>query len=177
MPSVKSLGWIAWGKDDGIPLAVVGTAPETEDELVSTMMVVGSHGSDIVMVLRGGILVTPGSEVRVATETLVEVLVGVALVMVVGITVVGITVLVGVGAADDVSGGTVLLLLSVGVVVLFNEIMDEVTIDDSVEIVVDVMFPDPGGSVVVVGIPVGGSVLLLVSVAETVEFVTGGSGG
>lgn len=82
---------MALGYPVGMPVAVVGASPSAEVELGSTMMVVGNHGCELVTVVIGGMLVTPGPVRLLLLLLLVEVLN------------VGITV----GGSDVVSGGTV----------------------------------------------------------------------
>jgi hypothetical protein len=147
------LGAIAEGYWVGIPLAdAVGTNPEAVVELGSTIIVDGIYGSVGSAVVIPGMLVTPDSLV------VVVVVMGVldSLVIVVG--------------GSDVSGGVV--LLPVGMVPLPEKPPDVVGAGGGVKADV-VLVPVPGMSVDELGRP--GVVVL--SVDETVAFVTGGNTG
>lgn len=138
---------MADGNVVGIPLAVVGVLPVAELELGATMIVDGSHGSEVVKVDNGVMFVTPDSEGRLELES---------------VTVVGGSV---------VSGGTV--LLPVGTELLPEMIDEEVITGGSVKVDV-ALVPGSGIEVEVVRGGSGVTVAVFVSVAGMVEFEIGG---
>jgi len=151
------LGAIAEGRPVGIPLAVVGINPEAVVEMGSTRIVEGIYGcvtsNDVVMT---GMLVTPASGGRLVVSLVVVDTSEVGRVMVVdgtGGTVllpVGTELLPGTDPGKEVGG-----VLSGGWLILVVELV-----------------PVPGIDV----LPGGGDVIVL-SVDEMVEFVTGGRPG
>lgn len=151
------LGAIAEGRPVGIPLAVVGINPEAVVEMGSTRIVEGIYGcvtsNDVVMT---GMLVTPASGGRLVVSLVVVDASEVGRVMVVdgtGGTVllpVGTELLPGTDPGKEVGG-----VLSGGWLILVVELV-----------------PVPGIDV----LPGGGDVIVL-SVDEMVEFVTGGRPG
>ena len=139
---------MADGKVVGMPLAVVKVLSVAVLEVGAIIIVDGSHGSEVVNVVRGGMIVTPGSDAWLELEELVVVT----------------------GGGSVVSDGTV--VLPVGTVLL-PDIVVEVITDGSV---VDVVLVP--GSVIVVEVMTGGcEVDVSVAEAEMVEFVIGGCPG
>ncbi len=132
-----------------MPLAVVKVLSVAVLEVGAIIIVDGSHGSEVVNVVRPGILVTPGSDTRLVLEELVVVA----------------------GGSCVVSDGRV--VFPVGTVLLPEMVVEEITGGSVTEDVV--LVP---GSVIVDEVMTGGcEVDVSVAEAEMVEFVIGGCPG